>query len=202
MNPEQIRLSCRTNSIVANQWLAVLEATCHQFGINTPLQKAAFLSQAGYESIGLTAIEENLNYSAPRLLAVFPGKFDQSSSLKYEHDPAGIANRVYANRFGNGDEVSGDGWKYRGRGIFQITFHDNYSDTAKRLNIDCLNDPDLLLLKKNAADSAAAYFVDRGLLDIADLRDINQITYRISGSMRTAPDRKLRFDIACKTFGI
>ena len=202
MNTEQIAKACFTDNTTAARWLAVLGATFFQFGINDPLEQAAFLAQAGYESGGLLHLEENLNYSAQGLLTVFGKYFDNASALEYQHQPIRIANRVYAGRFGNGDESTGDGWKFRGRGIFQTTFHDNYLKVENRLGIACVDDPDLLLVKKNAADAAAVYWKDHNLGALAKRRDIDSITKAISGSMATAAKRKARYIVACQAFCI
>lgn len=202
MNTDQIMLACHTDGTTAARWLAVLEYCFNVFHIDSPLERAAFLAQAGYESTGLRSIEENLNYSATGLQTVFGKYFDQVSAVKYQRNPVAIANRVYANRFGNGDEASGDGWKYRGRGIFQVTFHDNYQLTEDALGIACVDNPDLLLIRKNAADSAAAFWNRNGLGVLARKQDFDGITQRISGSLRTADKRRILYNDARKAFGV
>lgn len=202
MNSEQIRIACATDATTAARWLAPLAATFHQYNIDTPLRQAAFLAQAGYESGGLITLEENLNYSANGLLRVFRKYFDNALALKYQRNPVAIANRVYANRLGNGDESSGDGWKYRGRGIFQVTGHDNYLMVENALGIPCVDNPDLLLQKKNAADSAAVFWVKHGLQELADKGDIDGITARINKYTDSYQKRKDRYLAARKAFGI
>ena len=202
VNSEQIRIACATDATTAARWLAPLAATFHQYKIDTPLRQAAFLAQAGYESGGLLALEENLNYSAQGLLRVFGKYFNQDSAIKYQRDPVAIANRVYANRLGNGDESSGDGWKFRGRGIFQVTGHDNYLMVENALGIPCVDNPDLLLQKKNAADSAAVFWVKHGLQELADKGDINGITRVINRYTDSYKARELRFNAARKAFGV
>lgn len=202
MNTDQIMAACHTDGTTAARWLATLEYVFNVFNIDSPLERAAFLAQAGYESNGLRTVEENLNYSAAGLLTVFGKYFDQASAMQYQRNPTSIANRVYANRFGNGDEASGDGWKYRGRGIFQVTFHDNYQMMEDALGIACVDNPDLLLMRQNAAKSAAVFWNRNGLGVLARKRDFDSITQRISGSLRTADKRRILYVDACKAFGV
>lgn len=108
-----------------------LNDVCNEFGIDTPARLAAFLATIGHESSQLTVFSENLNYGAPALVSRFPTHFPNLSvALQYARQPEKIANRLYANREGNGDEVSGDGWRYRGAGAVQLTFHDNQKACA------------------------------------------------------------------------
>lgn len=205
MNVAQVMAACRTDSTTAGRWIAALEDTMQRFGLTDPLQRSAFLAQVGYESCGLTRTEENLNYRADRLLAVFPRYFDEVSALGYEHDPVRIANHVYANRMGNRDESSGDGWTFRGRGLIQTTGHDNYLKVEQGLKIPCVSDPDLLLEKAHAADSAGLYWISNGLDKLALVRDIDSITRGINGkyaSQDTMTARRNRYEDALRTFGL
>lgn len=201
LNSNQIAIACETSQSVAAQWIVAIGNAFTKFGFH-PLEQVAFLAQVGYESAGLTRTDENLNYSSDRLLAVFPSYFDKNSALQYERKPVAIANRVYANRFGNGNEASGDGWKFRGRGLIQITFHDNYQMVENHLGIACVDNPDLLLTKQNAVDSAAAFWIENDLKEPALFQDIDTITKKISGSIRTADVRRQRYERALKAFGM
>src|SRR5579875_1603742 len=116
-------------------WAAALQKTCDTFQINTSNRVRIFLAQVLYESTCLLHLQENLNYSADGLRAMFPTHFSVAEAAAYARQPQRIANRVYANRYGNGNEASGDGWAYRGRGLIQITFKDNYQSAAKMLNL-------------------------------------------------------------------
>lgn len=155
-------------------WLTEIQAACDEFGINTPLRIAAFLAQIGVESAGLTAVVENLNYSAIALPKMWPSRFSQDLANKIgrtaEHpaDQRSIANVAYANRGGNGDVASDDGWNHRGRGLIQVTFKSNYIQMGKFLNLDLLNHPELLETQANAARSAACFFVKNKCLNYAD----------------------------------
>ena len=157
--------------------------------INTPLRLAHFLTQISHES-GLKPISENLNYSAKRLLQIFPKYFNTEKAILYANKPQLIANKVYANRMGNGSEDSGEGWKYRGRGFIQITGKENYFRLANDTDLDCLKNPDLLLDEANAMVSAVWFWNLKGLNKLADKDDIVGITKKINGGMNGLEHRK------------
>ena len=163
-----IAAACGATPARAAQWLAPLQSACAQFEINTPLRAAAFLAQCGVESARLTAVSENLNYSAAGLLSTFPTHFDETEAQQYANKPPMIANRVYANRYGNGDEASGDGWKYRARALIGITFHDNYVLCGLGVDLPLLDQPELLEQPDNSAVAAAWYWSNRNLNALAD----------------------------------
>ncbi len=150
------------------------------YGINTKLRKAHFFAQIHHES-GLKPISENLNYSASGLIRVFRKYFTDIEVNSFANNPKMIANRVYANRMGNGDEKSGEGYKYRGRGFLQITGKENYHRLANDTDIDCLKNPDLLLEEANAMISALWFWKLKGLNALADKDDLIGITKRING---------------------
>jgi len=125
-----------------------------KFSINTPLRVAHFLAQCGHESGGFKATQENLNYSAKGLLGIFPKYFDAGTAAAYERKPEKIANVVYANRMGNGDKTSGDGWKFHGRGYIQLTGKENYTAFTKSIGEDCIANPDLVASKYALASAA------------------------------------------------
>jgi len=158
-------------------------------GINTPLRIAHFLAQVEHES-GLKPISENLNYSAEGLLKTFPKYFRTEVALEYQRQPQKIANRVYANRMGNGSEQSGEGWKYRGRGFIQITGKENYFKLSNDTDIDFLHNPDLLLTEANSVISALWFWNQKGLNAFADKDDIVTITKRINGGTNGIEHRK------------
>lgn len=160
-----------------------------KYGLTTKLRIAHFMSQIEHES-GLKPIAENLNYSADGLLKTFPKYFNKEQSLSYSRQQSRIANRVYANRMGNGDEASGEGWKYRGRGFIQITGKENYFRLANDADLDCLKNPDLLLEEPNAMISALWFWDLKGLNYLADNDDIIGITKRINGGLNGIEDRK------------
>jgi len=162
----------------------------NSYHVNTPLRIAHFMAQIEHES-GLKPISENLNYSVKGLLTTFGTRFNTSQANFYAKHPVMIANRVYANRMGNGDEQSGDGWKYRGRGFLQITGKDNYIVLSKDTRIDFFNNPDLLLNEANAMIGALWFWNKKGLNDLADRDDIISITKKINGGLNGIEDRKM-----------
>ena len=154
-----------------------------KYGINTPLRIAHFLTQLEHES-GLKPISENLNYSSERLRQIFPKYFiSKADADRYARQPERIANLVYANRMGNGNEASGEGWKYRGRGFIQITGKINYFQLANDTDLDCLKNPDLLLEEPNALISALWFWNLRKLNALADKDDLVGIRKKVNGGV-------------------
>lgn len=162
-----------------------------RYGINTDLRKAHFWGQLYHES-GCKPIQENLNYSKEGLLRTFPKYFTVDTIDKnkkiifgtasiYAHNKVAIANKVYGNRMGNGDEKSGDGWKYSGKGFIQITGKDNYTALTKGTNIDFINHPELLLIEANALISALWYWKRIKANELADKDNVKAITKLING---------------------
>lgn len=164
-------------------WFAAFQEVLPQYDINTLERVVAFLAQCGHESGNFNIIQENLNYSEQGLLKTFPKYFTQATASAYAKKPEKIANRVYANRMGNGDESSGEGYKFRGRGIVQITGKSNYSACSEALYGDnsLLDDPDLLLDYSNATHSACWYWEKTNLNALADKQDMKTITKKING---------------------
>ena len=152
----------------------------NSYNINTPLRLAHFMAQIEHES-GLKPISENLNYSANGLKNTFSKYFTDLETIQYQRKAEKIANRVYANRMHNGNEQSGDGWKYRGRGFIQITGKQNYTLLSKDTRIDYLNNPDLLLNEADSMISAIWYWDKHNLNKYADADDIRGITRKING---------------------
>jgi putative chitinase len=170
-----------------------------KFGINTPLRLAHFLSQCSHESGNFTIVKENLNYSAERLRKVFPKYFPTDEiANQYSRQPEKIANKVYANKMGNGDEASGDGYKFRGRGYIQLTGHDNYKAFGDFIGEDCVNNPDLVATKYPLA-SAAYFFQKNKLWDICDKGSLDPIvaklTERVNGGNNGYADRLEKFKL-------
>lgn len=174
--------------------LSELELSAKEYGLNTPQRIAHFVSQARHESQGFTRLTENLNYSAEGLINVFPKYFpDLLTAKAYERQPEKIANRVYANRMGNGDEVSGEGWKYRGRGIFMLTGKYNYNAAGIYFKEDFVTNPDLVQTEEWAVKTALWYWTKNGLNDIAqegigsDI--VKKITLKINGGYKHLNER-------------
>ncbi|MFD1613494.1 glycoside hydrolase family 19 protein [Gelatiniphilus marinus] len=166
----------------AEFYLPHVNTVLPNFGIDTPLRKAHFLSQLAHESGGLKYNQENLNYSAKALRSVF-GKYFKTNEIAeaYARKPEKIANRVYGNRMGNGDEASGDGWKFRGRGLIQLTGKNNYQKFAHDHGVDCVNNPDLILDPELALTSACWFWKKNNINRYADDDDIHMVTKRING---------------------
>lgn len=170
------------------KWLEWLNFTCRKYEIVTNIRKAHFIGQAAHESNWFRNLEENLNYSANGLISIWGSRFpDMAIAEKYARNPQKIANKVYGGRFGNTED--GDGWKYHGRGIFQLTFKDNYKRCGDALGIDLTASPELLLTEKYACLSAGWYWNKKGLNELADANDYEGITKRINGGMTGAMDR-------------
>lgn len=160
-----------------------------KYKINTPLRLAHFFAQVGHES-GFLPISENLNYSAEGLLKIFPKYFTSQTAKDYARKPEKIANKVYANRMGNGNEVSGEGWKYRGKGFIQITGKDNYSKLSLATGVDYINNPEKLLTEADSMISALWYWNTISANQYADRDDITTITKRINGGLNGIEHRK------------
>ena len=183
------------DAATADKWVDALNTTCDKFEINTPERVAGFLSQVGHESGGLKFVVENLNYSAPALRTVF-GKYftDDSQANAYARQPEKIANKVYANRMGNGDEKSGDGFKYRGRGLVQCTGKDTYAAFGNAVGVDTVDNPEALEAPDAAALSAGWFWSTHHLNSLADAKDVVGMTRRINGGTNGLDDRELRYN--------
>jgi putative chitinase len=178
-----------------------ISLTCEEFDIMTPQRAAAFIAQVGHESGNLKFVKENLNYSAQGLVKIFPKYFNAETANHYNRNPEAIANRVYANRMGNGDEASGDGWRFRGRGLIQLTGHDNYVKCGAGLNVDLINDPTYLETPEGAARSAGWFWNSRNLNSLADAGDIKTMTKKINGGFIGLEDRIKHYEHALHVLG-
>lgn len=174
-----------------------LNEVFEKYQINTYLRVCHFMAQLCCESGGFTARVENLNYSSTRLLQVFPKYFTTSTASQYAGNPERIANKVYANRGGNGSELSGDGWRYRGRGFIQITLKDNYFKIGKFLDYDFVNRPDDLTKTSCSIFSAAAYWTMCNINRWADKDDINGVTKAVNGGYNGL-DIRIKYLTKCK----
>jgi putative chitinase len=170
------------------KWEEPLQATFDKYDINTPKRQAAFIGQCAHESGNFTKLEENLNYSPERLTKVWPSRFpDLTSADKYAYNPQALANKVYAGRLGNNQE--GDGWKYHGRGLIQLTGKENYERCGSSLGVDLIGNPDWLLNPKYAALSAGWFWNKKGLNELADQQEHGMLTKRINGGTHGLDDR-------------
>ena len=185
-----------------DQWLPLVTTMLEKYEINTKERAAMFLAQCGHESNSFTVMKENLNYSVDGLLKVFPRYFPtRVLAESYARQPEKIANRVYANRMGNKDETSGDGWKFRGKGLIQLTGHDNVAAFAA--SVGKTIDEAILYLetKEGALESACWYWSKNGLNKLADVKDIVSSTKRINGGTIGLTDRQARFEKALTILG-
>jgi putative chitinase len=177
--------------------IAQIPDTASKFNINTPLRLAHFLAQCGHESGGFRVTQENLNYSAKGLMGIFKKYFPtQQLAESYQRQPQKIANKVYASRMDNGNEASGDGFKFRGRGYIQLTGRANYTAFGKAINEDIANNPDVVS-GKYALLSAAWFWSKNGLNKLADGgasdQVVTSITKRVNGGTIGLPDRIKHF---------
>jgi len=190
----------------AKEWVEAMNDILPDFEIDTPKRVAAFLAQCGHESGGFMTLKENLNYSAQGLVNIFKKYFPTVIDAEpYARQPEKIANKVYANRMGNGNEASGDGWRYRGRGPIQLTGKDNYRAFANDYFDDpetLLNDPDLLIDHIPTSLLAAVWFWQKNKLNTyADTGDIKTMTKRINGGFIGLEDRIKHYEHALHVFG-
>jgi putative chitinase len=177
--------------------IQMIPDTAAKFGINTPLRLAHFLAQCGHESGGFRVTQENLNYSAKGLAGIFKKYFPtEAAATPYARNPQKIANKVYANRMSNGDEASGDGYKFRGRGYIQLTGRANYTAFGKSIGEDIANNPDAVS-GKYALLSAAWFWSNNGLNKLADGGStdtvVTTITKRVNGGTIGLADRIKHF---------
>jgi putative chitinase len=180
------------------RWGPVLSAAMARYEIDSPDRIASFIAQIGHESGQFNRLVESLIYSTPqRLMRVWPKRFPtEVIAAPYVKNESRLANYVYANRLGNGDTDSGDGFRFRGRGLIQITGRSNYAACGQALGLDLLNQPDLLVDPANAALSAAWFWNSRGLNALADdrtgdddLEDFMSITRAINGGTQGLQER-------------
>ncbi len=167
-----------------------------EFGIaDRPIRLHFFLAQIGHESGGLTIVEENLNYSAARLVQVWPRRFpNRNAAQPYAADGERLANTVYANRMGNGGPESGDGWAYRGRGYIQITGRDGYRQVGAIAGLDLETAPELAAAPENALRVACAFWQWKNINPYCDIGDYKKVTRRINGLLTGFRDRKAWLD--------
>lgn len=186
-------------------WFTVLAEQLPKYDICNVNRVAAFLAQTGHESNGFTVLEENLNYSAAGMAAVWPKRFStgvgakpapNTLAFKLNRNPEAIANVVYANRMGNGNEASGDGWRYRGRGPLQITGHDNYAAVAKGAGVPLDKAVEFMTTPTGAVVSACWYWSGHKLNALADAGDMVAITKAINGGTIGLADRQTRYNSA------
>jgi putative chitinase len=214
LTTEQLQVCTGASKSNAELFLPYIKEVCKSFGINTPKRLAAFLSQVGHESAGFSQLEENLNYSAEGLANVWPKRYAKrlqngvyaknkvgrylpsTLALKIARRPVLIANNCYANRMGNSDEASGEGWKFRGRGLKQLTGKSNYARLTLETGIDFISNPDLLLQPAYGVISACWFWKVNNLEYFADKEDIEGLTEKINGGLIGIQQRKALYSKA------
>lgn len=186
-----------------DEWWEVLIAVLPRYEINTVDRVACFLAQCGHESNNFTVLEENLNYSADGLNKIFPKYFKNAGrdAAQYARQPEKIANVVYADRMGNGNTASGDGYRHRGRGLIQLTGKDNYSKFAGSLKIDTDTAIRYLGSKQGAVESACWYWATNQLNQYCDAQDMKTLTKRINGGYIGLDDRIKHYEHAVAVLG-
>ena len=202
MTPEQLAGATGATVPLAQQWLPALTGAMERWGITTAARQAGFLSQVSVESGRLTRLVESLDYSAEALVRVWPLRFSadlaQQVGRTAEHpaDQQRIANIAYGGRYGNGDEASGDGWTFRGRGLLQVTFRANYRAAGAGIAQDLLTHPELLAKQRYAAEAAAWFWQTHGCNALADAGDIHGISLRINGGTNGLEERVAMWNTA------
>lgn len=203
MKQEQFALAAGISAGLAARWVQHIDSAMKEFGITSKQDRAMFIAQTGHESAGFSALVESFNYTPSVLLTTFGRRVTnyQASMLgRANGHPANqeaIANLVYANRLGN--KGAGDGWKYRGRGLIQITGLDNYRACGSALKLDLVSAPQMLETEENAARSAAWFYVTRGCLKYPG--DVTRVTQIINGGNNGIGDRIDRYKRAVSALG-
>jgi putative chitinase len=212
MDRDTFQRAAALSDSLAARWFAPVSAAMSEFAINTAARQTAFIAQIRHESAGFTQLTESFNY-APAALAIFSrvpasmratlGRHPDEKTVPPARQQQ-IANLAYASRYGNGDSASGDGWRYRGRGLKQITFLDNYRNCARALGVDLVAHPDLLATDDElAARSAGWYWSAHGCNEAADRNDFAQTTRIINGpAMDQQAKRETYYAAAKNAFGL
>jgi putative chitinase len=196
-----LKIFNKTNPTIVNSYVEPMNKTFSRYIIDTPRRISMFLAQVGHESGGLTAIQENLNYSADRLSVVFPKYFKDVDPSAYARNPEKIANRVYASRMGNGPESSGDGYRYRGRGLIQLTGKSNYERFAKSMLMPLDQAVQYLTTPEGACMSAGWFWDVNNLNELSDDGDVIGCTRKINGGTNGLEDRQSHYTKALQIFG-
>ena len=185
---------------IDEKWDIPLNQVFVKYDIGTPKRQAAFIGQCAVESANFTRLQENLNYSAQRLTQVWPSRFPNINMAEsYAHNPEKLADFVYAGRMGNLQD--GDGWKFYGRGLIQLTGRENYANCGSGIGVDLIDNPDLLLTPKYAALSAGWFWNKKGLNPLADAQEYGAMTRRINGGLTGLDERIAKITKALQVLG-
>lgn len=190
------------NNQYAEEWVDSLNRILPTYDINTPLRIAAFMGECYVESNGFREIQENLNYRAESLHITWPKHFPTIEiAEQYQHKPEAIANRAYAGRMGNGDEASGDGWKYHGRGLIQLTGKENYQEFCDSTQMSIDDAPAYLETFDGAVVSACYFWQKHNLNEYADCGNIDEISHIVNGGSLGESERKQHYENARQILG-
>lgn len=182
---------------IDTSWLPHINEVVEKYKLSTPRRLAMWIAQCSHESQGFKRLTENLSYSANALHRTWPARFHTlAEAREYERQPERIANKVYGGRMGNGPEASGDGWRYRGRGLIQLTGRASYSACGEALQVDLLFTPDLLTTKQFAALSAGWFWSTRKLNALSDTGDVTGVTRTINGGTNGLEERRALYQKA------
>jgi len=185
---------------IGPEWLIPLDKTFKKYEINTLKRQACFIGQCMHESGGFKQLNENLNYGAKGLVGTWPSRFPNLEyAAEFERKPERIANKVYGGRMGNTEE--GDGWKYHGRGLIQLTGKENYDNCGSGLGVDLVGNPDWVATPEYAALSAGWFWNKKGLNALADSMDVDTMTKRINGGSIGIADRQAKIDKVMNILG-
>lgn len=187
ITPQQLLQILPNARHVAGVFVPAFNAAMARYRIDSSVRLAAFLAQIGHESAQLTRLVENLNYSAKGLMTTWPARFDAALAAQYARQPERIAAAVYNGRMGN--TTPGDGWRYRGRGLIQVTGKTNYQKCGEALGLDLIAHPELLEQPEQAAMSAAWFWASNSLSSLADAGSFEAITRKINGGLNGQTDR-------------
>ena len=197
MSPADLLRILPRAGALADLYAAHLDTAMQRFNITGPARQAAFIATIGHESSHLRHTIENLSYSAERMMQIWPGRFPTlESTAGYARNPQALAGKVYANRMGHGDEASGDGWKYRGRGLVQLTGKSNYAKCGEAVGHDLVTNPQFVEAPALASLSAAWFWSVHGLNAMADKGDMTAITKRVNGGTTGIVDRLALYEVA------
>lgn len=195
-------IACGVSPTQAKLFAEPLSAVLNLYAINTRVRVAAFLAQAMHETKNFTALEENLYYSSPeRVQTIFRSRVTSlAEAQKLVKNPKALANRVYSNRFGNGDEASGDGWRYRGRGLFHLTFKDNYEAMERKIGNPYVKQPDLVSQPVDACLTGAEFWMMKNCMVMADASNIDAVSKAVNPGGAGLGERRQNFDTALAVF--
>lgn len=203
-SPTMLAAATGMSEADALRWYPHVMEAASRFDFVASRRLAMWLAQCGHESIGFRRLSENLMYvTARQIRATWPSRFPtEDAAIPCVRAPERLANQVYASRLGNGPPESGDGWRYRGRGLIQLTGRANYRVCGEQLGVDLERDPELLTTERWAALSAGWFWASRGLNPFADRGDVEGVTRRVNGGLIGIGDRLLRWERACRALGV